>query len=52
MTQNHFIALAQAIANLPSNPSKTDVLFAIAGVCQSFNPGFDFNRFRDACSEN
>jgi len=49
MTKKHFKALAQAIASLPSNPTKDQVMETIAGVCRTFNFNFDTNRFYDAC---
>lgn len=49
MTRQHFVALARAIANLPDNPSKRQVISAIAGVCRHFNSNFDWGRFETAC---
>lgn len=49
MTRKHFTALAEAICALPENPSKAEVIGAIARVCRSFNWRFDRQRFEAAC---
>jgi hypothetical protein len=51
MTRKHFKAIALAIAMLPSNPTKDQVIVAIADVCRMFNPHFDTYRFYAACKE-
>jgi hypothetical protein len=49
MTRKHFVALADAIANLSDKPSKAEIISAIAGVCRQFNSNFDWGRFAEAC---
>ena len=50
MTRKHFKALADAIANLSDNPTKMEVISAIAGACRHFNSRFDWGKFTDACN--
>jgi hypothetical protein len=67
MSKKHFIALAQALANSrPYGSLKATVLTdrqvtqvvqwqrdvqAIAEVCDSMSPAFDYRRFIDACEQ-
>jgi hypothetical protein len=50
MTRKHFKALAEAIRRM--NLSKVDklvVIEAICEVCASFNNGFKYSTFHEAC---
>lgn len=51
MSRRTMKALAEAIKNLPPNPTKFDVIHAIGTVCSRLNPRFDFGLFRAACGE-
>lgn len=48
MTRKHFRKLAEA---LKSAKASDELIEAIAYVCKSENPRFDFQTFREACKE-
>ena len=48
MTRKHFRKLAEA---LKSAKASNETIEAIAYVCKSENPRFDFQTFRKACKE-
>jgi hypothetical protein len=57
MSKMHFIRLAALLRGLKPATAKTsasykqwdETVYAIAGLCGSFNPRFDRTRFVDAC---
>ena len=58
MTKRHFIRLASLLHSIKPTSGPTieqqykqweDTVYAIAGLCGSFNPRFDRTRFVDAC---
>jgi hypothetical protein len=56
MTKRHFIKLASLLHSIKPTSSQTatykqleQTVYAIAGLCGSFNPRFDRTRFVDAC---
>jgi hypothetical protein len=56
MTKRHFIRLASLLRSIKPTSGQTDqykqwedTVYAIAGLCGSFNPRFDRTRFVDAC---
>lgn len=50
MTRKHFKAIAEAIKTLDAPPeAKREFAAAMARVCRSTNPAFDWTKFMEAC---
>jgi hypothetical protein len=54
MTKRHFIRLASLLHSIKPTSEQQykqweETVYAIAGLCGSFNPRFDRTRFVDAC---
>jgi hypothetical protein len=50
MTRKHFIAIADAVANIPDMETRKDIARRMATVCRDTNPQFDLRRFLIACN--
>ncbi len=49
MTRKNLQAFADAIKSLPEQPTRDEVIYAVADVCADDNPRFNSWRFEAAC---